>query len=320
MPVGAVGTWAASRVDANNAAVMEIASGYIRDETGGAPQDIADPNASGKAIQAIQARVDMNTFVLMDNIAKTLRRVGEVYRSIAGEVYEKERVVNIVKEDGSEKPTQLFELVMDEQTGRVKPINDVTTGGFEVVVDTGPAFASRRRDTLDSLKDIMAVTDPNSPYYPFLYSELIANVDGVGLKDLRDFNEKWKLMNGLREPDNKEEAAMVQQSQQQDQDKQDPMKIAAEAEMLKGRADMADAENKKQANIIDAFEAKTSRMKVQIDAKIAGVKLQGGMQTQQIDNQGKQLDNVKKQQEIMERDFQDRISKMPTDQLIGMMQ
>jgi len=60
----------------------------------------------------------MNTFVLMDNIAKSLKRAGEVYRSIAGEINDVDRVVNLIQEDGTEKEAHLFEIVIDEETGK----------------------------------------------------------------------------------------------------------------------------------------------------------------------------------------------------------
>jgi len=214
IPAGPVGMWPASPVDPNNAAVMQIASEYIQSETGGAPQDILDPHASGKAINAITARVDMNTAVLMDNISKTLKRVGEVYRSIAGEIYDVEQKINLIKEDGTESAAVLFELITDEETGRTKAINDITTGVYEVIVDTGSSFASKRRETMQDMKDIMTITPPESPYMPFLYAEWIAALDGPDLAGLKEFNSGKMLEMGLRKPENEEEVALLQQQQE----------------------------------------------------------------------------------------------------------
>jgi len=59
----------------------------------------------------------------------------------------------------------------------------------------------------------MSVTPPDSPYFPFLFSELINNIDGVGLQGLKDFNSQQMLTQGLRQPENDEERAIVQQIQ-----------------------------------------------------------------------------------------------------------
>jgi len=220
VPAGPVGVWAAPRVDPNNAAMMQISADYIREETGGTPQDVMDVEASGKAINAMISRVDMNTFVLMDNVAKSLKRAGEVYRSIAGEIYEVEQLVNVIKEDGSEGQAQLFELVIDEQSGKPKAVNDITKGNFEVLVDTGPAFASRRRETLETMKDILSITDQSSPYFSFLYNAIIQNIDGVGLRDLKEFGDQQMLLSGQRQPETEEEAAQVQQAQEAQRNEQ----------------------------------------------------------------------------------------------------
>ena len=230
VPAGPVGTWAAPRVDPNNAAVMQIASDYIREETGGVPAEAMDVEMSGKLFNAMNQRIDLNTFVLMDNIAKTLKRAGEVYRGIAGEIYETQRKVNLIQQDGTEKQAELFELVMDEETGRSKAINDITTGNFEVIVDTGPAFSSRRRETLETMKDILSITPENSPYFTFLYNAVIQNIDGVGLDELKEFGDQQMLMSGHRAPENEEEAAAVQQAQESETNEQAEFLQAASAE------------------------------------------------------------------------------------------
>ncbi len=220
VPSGPVGTWGAPRVDPNNAAVMQIAADYIREETGGIPAEAMDVEMSGKLFNAMNQRIDLNTFILMDNISKSLKRAGEVYRSIAGEINDVERAINIIQEDGTDKQVSLFEIVVDEQTGKPKAINDITTGVFEVIVDTGPAFASLRRETLETMKDILAITPESSPYWQFMYSSVIQNIDGVGLDDLKEFNSQQMLMQGLRKPENEEEAQAVAQAQAQQTNEQ----------------------------------------------------------------------------------------------------
>lgn len=205
-------------LDGANVQILELTGNFIREETGGNPQDVMDPDASGKAINAVQARVDMQTAILFENVAKSMRRCGEIYRSIAGDIYDSQRFVSLLKEDGAESVSQLFEWVIDEETGKPVEINDITKGEFEVVVDTGPAFASRRRETVDTISQIMSNTDPQSPYMPMLYTVLLDNVDGEGLQDIKDFNRKQSIQQGFKKPETDEEVAMVQQLQEQAQD------------------------------------------------------------------------------------------------------
>ena len=235
--LGPVGMWGASRVDPNNAAVMQLSADFIREETGGNPQDVMDPNASGKAIQAVQQRVDMQTYTLMGNLYKSLRRSGVVYQAMAAEIHDSEKMIRTIDQEGNEASAMLFDFVVDTKTGEPKFINDITTGAFEATVDTGPAYGSRRRETLETLKDIATVAPEN--YKPFIFSSMIENIDGVGLDSLKEFNKQQMLMQGLREPENEEEAAMVQQMQDQQSNSQEELIQAATQQQL------AEAEEKR---------------------------------------------------------------------------
>jgi len=264
LPSGPVGVWAASRVDANDAAVMQISADYIREETGGAPQEVFDQEVSGKLFNAVSARVDMNTFTLIDNIAKSVKRGGEVYRSIAGEVHDVARAVNIIKEDGTDGQVNLHEIIIDEETGHAKAINNITSGVFEVTVDTGPAFASRKRDTLNTLFRLFEKIGDNSSYRDFLIGDIIDNIDGVGLKDLRDFNRQQKLMKGLRKPETEEEAAQVKAAQEGQRNEQGEY-LQALAEREKAEAQESLSNIDKNASMTRLNDAKTAETIAGID-------------------------------------------------------
>lgn len=265
VPSGPQGVWASPRVDPNTAAVMQIAADYIREETTGSIMETMNPQVTEKALTTMTARLDMNTFVLMDNIAKSLKRSGEVYRAIRGEISDTEQKVNLIDEDGTEKEALLFELIVDEETGQSKAINDIRNGEstFEVIVDTGPAFASRRRETLEMLKEIMTVTPPESPYMPFLYSEVINNIEGVGLQGLKDFNSQQMLIQGLRAPENDEEKATVQQAQQQKSNEQ--------AEYLQALAAESNANAQESISNVQKNTTQAQKNEAQAAEIIAGI-------------------------------------------------
>ena len=226
-----------SPLDPASAELINLTSDFIREETGGNPQDTIDTDASGKAINAVQARIDMQTAILFENIAKSMRRCGEVYRSIAGDINDSQRFVTLVAEDGTEEITQLFEWVIDDDTGKPVEINDITKGDFEVVVDTGPAFASRRRETVNTITEIMQNTPEGSEYMPMLYTILLDNVDGEGLDDVKAFNRQQAIIKGFKKPETDEEIALVQQiqAQSQQQDGQEQL-LAAAAQQAQSEA------------------------------------------------------------------------------------
>jgi hypothetical protein len=214
IPLGPLQYVQPSQIDPNTTALLQASDEYIRSTTGGMPQDVLDPDASGKAINAAVAQVDLQTGVLRDNIMQFIKTIGEIYLEFASEIYDHERFVRIVNLDGSDKTILLKQYVLHEKYDKFVRINDVSQMKLDVVVDTGPNFATKRRETVDVLNQIIQNTESGSPYFPLLYAGIIENVEGPGLDPLKKFNKKQMILQGFVEPETEEEKAMLQQAQQ----------------------------------------------------------------------------------------------------------
>ena len=306
---GPVGVVSPPIVDPAVGALIEVTGSHIQQETGGNPQNVLDPQASGKAILATQQRVDMQTASIMKNIKKALKRGGEIYRDMAADIYNGPQMMTLLGEDDIESTVMLFEAVMDSQTGNIVEINDITKDKFEVVVDTGPDYASRRQETMNNLLEMLGVVG-NMPqgesYIPAIMGMIIENTDGTNLDDLKEFNNKQMMRSGFREPKSDEDKAFMQQLQQEQaqNQEQNPMVLAAQAEMMKGQADMLSAQNKQAANQINMFKAETERMELGVDAQVAGVKIentQADTMNKRLDGMGKMIDNGGKRMEVQRR-------------------
>lgn len=319
--LGPVGMVAPPIVDPALGALIDVTGSHVQKETGVAPQEVKDPDASGKAIMAAQQVVNMNTQSIMKNMQKSLRRGGQIYRDIAADIYNNPTTLTLLEEDGTESTVELFESVIDKETGTITYINDITKGKFEVVVDTGPAYASRRQETVENVMEMMrtlGTTQQGQEYMPALIGMAVENMDGTNLDDLKEFNNRKMLEQGFKEPKTDEDKEYVDQVLQNNQNNQDPATMMATGALLEGQAKVQDAENKRQANIIDSFEAETERLKVIAEAQAKGIKLQDDLQSNQITNVGKHLDNVAKQQEIANNIFKQRVESMSTEQIIQM--
>lgn len=259
-------------VDPSSAALIAITESFITSETGGNPQEVLNPEASGKAINAVAARVDMQTAVLMDNIKKFLKRTGQVYVSISKHIYDDTRTVVLLNEDDTEREVTLFESQMGED-GIFRTINDPVSGSFEVVVDTGPSYATKKRETVATLAEILQNTPAESPYFAFLYSAIIENVDGIGLDPLRDFNRRQMLIQGFRKPENEEEAKLLQQIQSQ-QNQPDPLTESQVklllAEAQKSAAEAQESQSKNVVNLATAREKLSKSFLNEAEAKQEG--------------------------------------------------
>lgn len=80
--------------------------------------------------------------IYMDNMAKSMRRAGVVWLSMAREVYGSDTPMRIVNEDGSDDVALMTGEVVDRQTGQVIALNDLSQGNYEVTVDVGQSFAN----------------------------------------------------------------------------------------------------------------------------------------------------------------------------------
>jgi hypothetical protein len=170
-------------------------------------------NISGEAVQKVQQRLDMQDFGYMDNMAKSMRRSGQIWLSMAKDLLAEEgRKMQALDPEGEAKIVTLLQPSIDADGNQVT-LNDPTAGNYDVWVDVGPSFTSRRERTVAAISGLLNGTDD-----PQLKSALtltaIMNMDGEGLKDIRDFARKRAIEMGVVTP-TKEEAAELAQAQEQ---------------------------------------------------------------------------------------------------------
>ena len=254
------------------AALIQATRQNVEDVTSpGMPQDVLDPSASGKAIMAVQSRIDNQSFVYLDNLATALRRDGEIYASMARAIYDTPREVALTGPDGTESRAMLMEQIQDMATGQWVTLNDISKGAFEVYVDVGPTFASQRQQTRAELMQIMQSTqDPQ--LLSILQMQYLTLLDGQSMEILRRYARRNLLQMGIVEPETPEDMQYMQQLQQQSQ-QPDPQQMAV-AQALQAQAikDQALGE-KAQADTIRALadaertRAQTAETLVNVDSK-----------------------------------------------------
>ena len=117
-------------------------------------------NVATDTVDSIFNRMDTQSYIYMDNMAKSMRRAGVVWLSMAREVYGSDTPMRIVNEDGSDDVALMTGEVVDRQTGQVIALNDLSQGNYEVTVDVGQSFATRRDATVKSLLSMLALIPP----------------------------------------------------------------------------------------------------------------------------------------------------------------
>ena len=272
----------------------------------GLPQDIADPDLSGKAIMALQNRLDQQSAVYQQNFKHAKRRDGEIYAGMASIIYDSERKERITLPDGSTKMMDIMSSIMDEETGEMKVINDLTNSEFSVYADIGPSYANRKEQTIEQIDSTIQMTvDPT--LQQALILKKLALIEGVNFDDIRDYANNQLVIMGFKEPETDEQKQLLQQRQQQGEEPTPDMVLAqgeamkGEAQMLKAQTDQAvaqsDIEVAKTGTVIDMFKATTERAAVQVEAQ----KVNAEINYKRMDSATKRIDSITKANQFRAR-------------------
>ena len=221
------------------AALLQLTEQDMSDILGNAQAgEQLQPNMSGKAVELIQTRLDMQVFIYMSNFAKAMRRAGEVWLSMARDIYVEEgRKMKTMGSGGETGTVELMQPMYDQKASKVVRQNDITKARYDVNVDVGPSSSSRRAATVRALTGMMSLSqDPQT--LSVLQAATMMNIEGEGLADIRDYFRKNLVRMGVVKPTDseKEELAAEAQSTPPDPNAQYLQAAAQEAQAKAGKA------------------------------------------------------------------------------------
>lgn len=196
------------------AALVQIAQQALSDLLGNQQAgEQMQPNLSGKAVELIQNRLDMQVFIYMSNFAKTMKRIGEVWLSMMKDiVVENDRKMKTVAEDGEVGSVTMMTQSYDPDSGEEATANDLSAASFDVWVDVGPSSGSQRAATVRALTGIASITDDPETKQALTLAT-IANLQGEGLGDLRAWARKKAVQMGIVKPTDEETQELAQDQQ-----------------------------------------------------------------------------------------------------------
>jgi hypothetical protein len=118
------------------------------------PNQFAQGNMSGKAIRGQQMQIDLTNFHYYDNLTRSLKQTGRIILDLIPKIYDKERVMRIIGYDNRPEMVTINQRVVDEQ-GAEKILNDVTVGEYDVYMDTGPGYQSKRQEAVEAMVPLL---------------------------------------------------------------------------------------------------------------------------------------------------------------------
>ena len=228
---------------------------------------------SGRAINARKEEGDVSTFVYIDNLALAISCAGRQLVKLIPKIYDTKRVLRVLYDDGTEESIKanVPGVGRNGQLGVVhdpaRGFYDLTVGKYDVVVEAGPGFTTRRQEAAEGIMEMMQILGPAAA--PLLGPRLAQLQDWPGATDIATDLKKL-LPPQLRDP----EVGPDGQPLPPPEPPPDPETVKAQAQMQilqqKHQFEVAKAQDdlqlKQQAQQADMMLA---RQKAEADAQLA---------------------------------------------------
>jgi hypothetical protein len=156
------------------------------------PNQLPSGNISGKALAGQQNQVDLSNFHFYDNMTRSIRHTGKIILDLIPKIYDTQRVMRIIGSDGQPDMTTINE---QNEIGEV--LNDVTVGEYDVVMDTGPGFQTKRQQAVENM---MPLIQGNAELFKIAGDLVFRNMDFPGADVIAD---RLAAMNPMSQIDEK---------------------------------------------------------------------------------------------------------------------
>ena len=229
---------------------------------------------SGKAILARQKESDTGTYHYVDNYARFIRYIGRQLVDLIPKIYDTERIARIVGEDGESKMIKINPMqpepvkkIRNEQGIVVEKIYNPGVGKYDVMVITGPGFATKRQESLEAMAQLL---QGNPDLWKVAGDLFIKNMDWPGAQEM---SQRFaKVIDPAIIGDDEDNPALAAAKQQMEAMNQEMQQMSG---MLQNVQQSMEAQDQRRADYeaqIKAFEAETKRISA----------VQAGMTEQQI--------------------------------------
>jgi hypothetical protein len=182
-------------------------------------------------------------------------------------IYDTKRVARILGEDGEPKNIKIDPQQQQAKTeqqgenGEIQSIYNLGVGKYDVVVDTGPSYATKRQEAAESM---MQFVQADPAILQIAGDLIVKNMDWPGADEIAK-RMKIMLPPQIGQADKGEEGGQQVDPQIEQQMNQMADQMQHMSEEL--QAAKAGDKEREEANDIKRFEAQTKRMEV--EAKIA---------------------------------------------------
>jgi hypothetical protein len=231
---------------------------------------------SGVAIARRDAQGDTGTFVYHDNFALAIERTAEIINELFPKIYDTQRTIQILGDDG--KPDIVDINKPQIVDGVEKVLHDMTSGSYDVVMERGPSYATKREQAQDAMTEFIRAFPPAAPVMGDLYAKSMdwphAEEIGERLEELLPPQIKAKLQadKKAREAKSGQPAPPTPEEQEQQQAEAQQKQMAQQAQQMQFaeiQAKVKEAEAKAAKAEADARKAVADADRAESEAKKA---------------------------------------------------
>jgi hypothetical protein len=223
---------------------------------------------------AWQKESDTGTYHYVDNYARFIRYIGRQLIDLIPKIYDTERIARIVGEDGESKMIKINPMqaepvkkIRNEQGIVIEKIYNPGVGKYDVMVITGPGFATKRQESLEAMAQLL---QGNPDLWKVAGDLFIKNMDWPGAQEM---SQRFaKVIDPSILGDDEDNPALAAAKQQMEAMNQEMQQMSG---MLQNVQQSMEAQDQRRADYeaqIKAFEAETKRISA----------VQAGMTEQQI--------------------------------------
>ena len=221
---------------------------------------------SGKAILARQREGDVGTYHYGDNLARGVRHITRQLVDLIPKIYDTQRVARIIGLDGETKMVKIdpsqqepVKKITDPNNPAIviEKIYNPNVGKYDVVVATGPGYATKRQEALEAMAQLL---QGNPQLWSIAGDLFVKNMDWPGAQEMAQRFAKTidpKLME-----DNDKPPALQAAEQQIQQMGQEMEQMHQMIKNVGKSIEVQEQERKDFEAQIKAFDAETKRISI----------------------------------------------------------
>ncbi len=239
------------------------ASEDIKSATGqyNASLGMSSNERSGKAILARQREGDVGTYHYVDNLARAIRHVGRQLVDLIPKIYDTERIARIIGEDGEPSTVKMNPMqeepvkkIVNQEGVVIDKIYNPSVGKYDVRVITGPGYATKRQEALESMAQLL---QGNPQLWQVAGDLFVKNMDWPGAQDLAKRFQKTLDPKVLADEDN---PALVAANQQMEAMQAEMQNMFQMLQNVQQSMEARDLNIKEYEAEIKAYQAETQRI------------------------------------------------------------